>query len=163
VLANVSVKGESCFLREGDIAGQGGIGEFMQRVLSLMVFVAGLGLVVVWAGDVSAIKQSLEQSWNVKSVSVKDGHVFVDTDDRQITDQQYLAMVTEVCFLPVKNKQVLAGFSRLSIRNFAGRQGYTYESLAACDEVMKSTTSKVDVVILGKTHTLLKSEVRPLP
>ena len=101
--------------------------------------------------DVAKLKQQLGEKFRVNALQVDGKSLQIALNDREITEEIYLSLVTITC-------TALGGDARqFGTFEFGSRfadQGYVFESPARCAELLKMPADRQKAAILADTKDL---------
>ena len=101
--------------------------------------------------DVAKLKQQLGEKFRVNALQVDGKSLQIALNDREITEEIYLSLVTITC-------TALGGDARqFGTFEFGSRfadQGYVFESPARCPEILKLPADRQKAAILAATKEL---------
>ena len=101
--------------------------------------------------DVAKLKQQLGEKFRVNALQVDGKSLQIALNDREITEEIYLSLVTITC-------TALGGDARqFGTFEFGSRfadQGYVFESPARCPEILKLPADRQKAAILADTKDL---------
>jgi hypothetical protein len=103
------------------------------------------------AADIAKLRQQLGEKFRVNALQVEGKNLQIALNDREITEEIYLSLVTMTC-------TALGGDARqFGTFEFGSRfadQGYVFESPARCAEILKLPADRQKAAILADTKEL---------
>lgn len=125
-------------------------GEPVNKTLAALVLTSSAAMAAP-APDV--ISRNL-QAWAPLEVTLTDGTLQIITDENQVTDQIYWAVLgSGVCGSLWMNKGSWSGVKEVKVLNRHGRQGYVFEGGEVdCVELGKLNSEASDVFVLERTR-----------
>jgi hypothetical protein len=103
------------------------------------------------AADVAKLKQQLGEKFRVNALQVEGKSLQIALNDREITEEIYLSLVTMTCTALGADARQFGTFEFGS--RFAD-QGYVFESPARCPEILKLPADRQKAAILADTKEL---------
>jgi hypothetical protein len=103
------------------------------------------------AADVAKLRQQLGEKFRVNALHVDSKSLQIAVNDREITEEIYLTLVTMTCTALGDDARQFGTFEFGS--RFAD-QGYVFESPARCAEILKLPADRQKAAILADTKDL---------
>jgi hypothetical protein len=101
--------------------------------------------------SVARLKQQLGERFQVNVLQIEGKNLQVGLNDREITEEIYLSLVTMTCTaLSADARQ----FGQFEFGSRFADQGYTFESPAKCAEILKMPADRQKAAILADTKEL---------
>lgn len=122
------------------------------KINSVVATFLFLGSTVVASANIDEVKESLEP-WSPLNVRMESSTLTITTQQRQVTDTIYRAMIGGLCMGTITYPSSLDGVSEVRVLNQFGQQGYVFEGgKAECEELNSMPISSAKIYILGRSR-----------
>ena len=97
------------------------------------------------------IAETLDASWEVKSIKTNKGVMKIQTGNTRVPELMYRAALPTICYI-IQEKGGSPEIKQIQLLNSFGRQGYVYERATKCRELLEVGSRNLKLFILSDTH-----------